>query len=265
MKEYNVKVFDPRINKLGEGIFWDSMKNKLVWVDIFDGLVFECDLRTNTTKTYETNDFASTAALWGDNKLIVSGQRNLYLFDRETGEKSTFLTLPNIPDTYRLNDGKTDDFGRFYVGSMNISGDEADGKLYRVLPDGQVKIMARGIGVSNGLCWSEDNETMYYIDSPTRQITVFDFDVMNGDIFEPRCFIDVAFSDGVPDGMTIDNNGMLWVAFYGGSAVYRINPDNAEILAVVHVPVEKATSCTFVGNTLYITSAGGGVYYTEIQ
>ena len=112
--------------------------------------------------------------------------------------------------------------------------------------------------VSNGMGWSPDNSLFYYIDSPTREVSVYDFDLSTGSINNKRRFISFTEEDGFPDGMTIDNDGRLWIAFWGGSKIMCVNPDSKAIEEVVNFPVSKVTSCAFGGekmDRLFITSA----------
>ena len=112
--------------------------------------------------------------------------------------------------------------------------------------------------VSNGMGWSPDNSLFYYIDSPTREVSVYDFDLSTGSINNKRRFISFSEEDGFPDGMTIDNEGRLWIAFWGGSKIMCVNTDSKAIEEVVSFPVSKITSCAFGGekmDQLFITSA----------
>jgi len=163
----------------------------------------------------------------------------------------------------RVNDGTCDRHGRFWAGTMAY--DEAApaglGKLYRLDPDLSVRTMVDGVSISNGIDWSPDDRLMYYIDSPTRRVNVFDFDLDDGAITNRRTLIHVDASVGFPDGMTVDANGDLWVAVWGGSRVVHYAPDGSE-RGMVRFPVSQTSSCAFGGadrRDLYVTSAARGI------
>jgi len=162
----------------------------------------------------------------------------------------------------RFNDGKPDCKGRLWIGTMHVIETEENretGTLYCFCNELNVFPRQRKVSVSNGLCWSLDNTKMYYIDSPLKEVYQYDFDVETGEISNRRVII--RFHDkkwGYPDGMTIDNEGMLWIACWEGACVTRWNPDTGEILSTIVVPAYKVTCVTFggeEGNTLYITTA----------
>ena len=176
--------------------------------------------------------------------------------------KSTNL-LKVLADTkegsgLRFNDGKCDPSGRFWVGSMDRKEKNKLGSLYSWNSIEGLVNREQGVTVSNGMGWSPDNSLFYYIDSPTREVSVYDFDLSTGSINNKRRFISFSEEDGFPDGMTIDNEGRLWIAFWGGSKIMCVNPDSKAIEEVVSFPVSKITSCAFGGekmDKLFITSA----------
>jgi sugar lactone lactonase YvrE len=156
-----------------------------------------------------------------------------------------------------MNDGKCDGAGRFWAGTM--SPERGDARLYRLDPDRSVRTMVEGVTCSNGLGWSLDERTMYYIDTPTRRIDAFDYDAPTGDISRRRTLIEVPREHGSPDGMALDESGCLWVAFWGGGAVRRYTPQGV-LDRTVEVDATNVTSCAFGGSDrseLYITTAGG--------
>lgn len=136
---------------------------------------------------------------------------------------------------------------------------EPSGSLYVLDPSGTVRKVLSGVTISNGIVWSLDNKFMYYIDSPTRKIMVFRFDLDKGELMNKAMDIDLSRHEGIPDGMTIDSEGYLWVAMYGGGRVLRIDPGKRVVIDEVDVPVSYTTSCTFGGGdglmSLYITTA----------
>jgi sugar lactone lactonase YvrE len=172
--------------------------------------------------------------------------------------------LPNN----RFNDGKCDPAGRFWAGTMDMDERGQRGSLYCLYPDGRVQKRLGNIGTSNGLAWSLDGSTMYYIDTPTSVVRAFDFEMETGRISNGRDIIRIPVSMGYPDGMSIDAEGMLWIALWGGGGVGRWNPFDGQLLEMVACPASQTTACAFGGralDTLYITSARHGLSEDQLQ
>ncbi len=183
-------------------------------------------------------------------------------------ERELVLADPVEPDdeTTRLNDVKTDRAGRLWGGTMAFDARADAGAFYRIDPDGAVTTVARPITISNGMEWSPDGSLMYYIDTATGRMDVFDFDLAAGSALNRRPFIHFDESLGNPDGMTIDAEGCLWVAFYDGWAVRRFSPAG-ELERSIAVPAARATSCAFGGpdlDLLYVTSARDGLSESQL-
>jgi sugar lactone lactonase YvrE len=167
---------------------------------------------------------------------------------------------PDDPDT-RLNDGKCDRAGRVWAGTMAHDARPRAGSLYRLEADGRVSRMFRAVSISNGIAWSPDNRTMYFIDSAAHGIDALDYNLETGTATRRRRIISIPSVLGLADGMTIDTDGYLWVAMYGGWVVHRYSPGGA-LDRVIRLPVSKVTSCIFGGDDLgdlYITSAASGL------
>ena len=178
-------------------------------------------------------------------------------------ETVTMLTDPEagIP-TNRFNDGKCDPAGRFWAGTMPISESGPVGALYVLESDGTTRKMLSEVSIANGIVWSLDAKTMYYIDTPTGRVDAFDYDLASGDISNRRTVITIPDGQGYPDGMTGDAEGMLWVAHWGGHCVTRWDPTTGELLDTIHVPAAQVTACAFGGpnlDELYITCARRGL------
>jgi sugar lactone lactonase YvrE len=158
-----------------------------------------------------------------------------------------------------MNDGACDRAGRFFAGTMAEDEATPAGALYRLDPDHVVTRLVAGVTVSNGIGWSPDERLMYYVDSPTRRVDVFDYDPATGAIEGRRPFASLPPGDAVPDGLTVDAEGGVWVALWGGSAVHRY--DRAGRLdRVLEIPSVNVTSCAFGGaglDQLYVTAAAG--------
>jgi sugar lactone lactonase YvrE len=155
-----------------------------------------------------------------------------------------------------MNEGDCDPDGRFYCGSMAYDETPGGGSLYRLDPSGTATVILTGVSISNGLTWSPDGGTAYYVDTSTHRIDAFDYDPDAG-LTNRRPVVHIAESDGAPDGLTIDTDGNLWVALWGGSAVRRYTPDGV-LTEHLPLPVTNVTACTFGGpnlDDLYITTS----------
>jgi sugar lactone lactonase YvrE len=169
----------------------------------------------------------------------------------------TVRTLPELwsDDGVRMNDGACDPDGRFYCGSMAYDARPGAGVLHRLDPDGSTHVVLHGVTISNGLEWSPDGARAFYADTPTQCVAVFAYDRETG-LHDGRPFAEVPEDAGAPDGLTVDAEGGVWVALYGGGAVRRYAPDGT-LDAVVELPTPKPTACTFGGHdlaTLFITT-----------
>lgn len=242
---------------LGEGPVWDEQDENLWWVDILSGCLMRYTPRTQTNKVFEIGEFIGASTLRKKGGLVLALQSGLYMFDESTGKKEK-ITDPE-PGLYgnRFNDGKCDPSGRFWAGTMAHDQSEKKGSLYRLNTDLSVDKVFSGVTISNGLAWDHEDGKFYYIDTPTMEIRSYDYDIATGELSGKSVIRVIDSEEGYPDGMTIDQEGFLWVALYAGSKVLRINPENGSTDFEVHLPVPKPTSCSFGGinlDMLYITT-----------
>ena len=242
---------------LGEGPVWH--RGRLIWVDIEGCTVMIHDPATSEDLKIPLPERVGCA--WpcaNSNRLIVGMQSGIAFLDPDGGNLTHIVDPePNLPHT-RFNDGKTDPLGRFWAGTMDMNENEPAGSLYML--DGEQSLTNQwpGVTVSNGLAWDPDGKTLYYIDSPTREVAAFDYDEASGALANRRVAVPIPAGEGFPDGMTIDAEGMLWIALWQGWGVVRYNPRTGERLEKIELPVEKVTSCCFGGtglDELYITTA----------
>lgn len=250
-------VLNPRC-ELGEGPLWDERQQCLYWVDIMPGKIHRYDPATGDHRLYSVGQMIGTIGLREQGGLVVAVQSGFAYFDLDT-ETLTAIhdPEPHMPQN-RFNDGKPSPDGGFFAGSMGLPVVDGAGALYYLSPQGDVKKVFDNTTISNGMAWSLDLKTMYYIDTIPRKVYAFDYDSTSGDISNPRVIFHVAEEYGFPDGMTIDTEGKLWIAHFNGSAVRRWDPETGEILETVTVPTPKVTCPTFGGenfDTLYITTA----------
>jgi sugar lactone lactonase YvrE len=249
-------VLDARA-RLGEGPVWDVRERVLYWVDIRAPAVHRLDPATGATHTWPMPEPIGAVALREADGLLVALRSGLHRLDHRTGALDLLCAPePDRPDN-RLNDGRCDRRGRFWVGSMNDRSRVPTGALYRVDVNGTCHRALDGITVPNSLAWSPDGRTMYFADTPTRVIRAFDFDPASGVPSRPRVFSTVPDGAGYPDGATVDADGFLWSANWDGWQVTRYAPDGRRD-KVVPLPVQRPTSCAFGGerlDVLYVTSA----------
>ena len=251
----------------GEGPIWDAAADELVWVDITAGLVRRSRVSGDDVldvaahRGGDTVGFVVPAAAggWvlgaggGITRLTADGEASV-LIDL-TGEGGS----EELGGT-RMNDGGCDRAGRFFGGTMAFDERPGAGTLHRLDLDGTVRTVLDGLTVSNGLGWSPDDRTVYLSDSGAAVVWAFDYDLDAGTFGQRRVLLDLTEDpDGVADGLTVDDEGCLWTALWGGGQVRRCSPDG-ELLAVVDVPgVQNTTSCAFVGDLLVISTSAHGL------
>jgi len=258
IETYTANIVIDAKAKLGEGPSWDQRFQRLFWVDIEGFQLHIYDPSTCTDRTIEVGEHIGAVVPYLKNKVIVALISGLYCLDIETGAKVLIHDPEEGKLGNRFNDGKCDPTGRFLAGTMSLNGEHAQGALYSLSTKGNVSLLVDKASISNGLAWSADHRTMYYIDTPTLEVVSFDYDVAQGTIRNKQLVARLDESEGYPDGMTIDAEGMLWVARWGGKRVSRIHPAHGEVIAEVSLPVNCVTSCAFGGehlDELYITTA----------
>lgn len=237
---------------LGEGPVWDARSSTLRWVDIEPGEVHRFDPASGVDTFFEVGEAVGTVAVRAAGGLVLATKSGLYTCLDNGGRRAV---LHEVDTAGRFNDGKADPWGRFWAGTM-VEGTDGAGALYRLDPDHSLHRVLTGVTISNGLGWSPDGRTMYYIDTTARGVDAFDHDPSTGELTARRRLIDV--ERGWPDGMTVDADGCLWVALWDGWGVRRYAPDG-RLLTTVEVPARRVTSCAFGGSALYITTARTGL------
>jgi sugar lactone lactonase YvrE len=230
--------------ELAEGPRWDAAGRRLLWVDIERG------------ELYVNGRATPVGARVGACAPTDSGDVLLALEDRLALLSGKTLVHFPWPAGVRANDGACDPQGRFWVGSMALDQRPGAAALYRW--DGvELVQQLEGLTISNGIGWSPDETRMYFIDTPTKRVDVFDYD---GEIHDRRTF--AAIDRGSPDGLALDDEGCIWVALYGGGAVQRFTPDGA-LDRTVEIPATNVTACCFYGSSLVVTG-DGRVWVTDV-
>lgn len=250
----DVEVVTDLRAELGEGPVWDARIGRVVWVDIVGRGVHVTDPSTGATETIDTPSHVGAIVPRAAGGYVAALQDGFWIVG--DGPPRRLAHVPENGPDLRFNDGKCDPAGRFWAGSMSYDSATPAAALHRLDHDGMVTNMLDGITISNGLAWSADATTMFYIDTPTRQIEAFSFDAAAGEISERRTIVELPPDLGYPDGMTIDAEDGLWVACWSGGAVRRYV--DGKLDHVIEMPVSQPTSCAFGGpdlDELYITSA----------
>ncbi|OYX16094.1 MAG: regucalcin [Algoriphagus sp. 32-45-6] len=235
---------------LGEGPLWIAQLGCFFWVDIEKGNLHRYHL---ATEKLEIRHFPHRLAVVLEGqigKLILGLDRKLVRYDWETEVIEELCEVESDLILNRFNDGKVDPKGRIWIGTLSTLFTEGAGSLYRIGPDLQPKVQLTNLTISNGMAWTADQQTFYFIDTPTKKIQEFAFDPESGAIEFRRIAVEISEGLGFPDGMCIDREGMLWVAHYAGSGVYRWNPNTGQLLDKIELPVPHVTSCCFGGENL---------------
>lgn len=244
--------------ELGEGPLWDEREGVLYWVDILGATLNRYDPKTNTNQSFDVGQHVGTVVLDESGGILLAVKDGFARFDPVTETLAILATPEAQIEGNRFNDGKADPAGRFWAGTMAYDGTPHAGSLYCLDTDGTVRKQESDVTISNGIVWTPDHKTMYYIDSPSHVVTAFDYDKATGTISNGRIVIKVPEHMGLPDGMAIDTKGHLWIAHWGYGAVICWNPTTGEKMHEIKVPASHTTACAFGGDdfrTLYITTA----------
>ncbi len=246
--------------QLGEGPVWVEREQALYWVDIHGRLIHRRALADGALTRWETPYRIGSLVPRASGGFISGTDRGLALIDPELGRYDLFANPEADLPTNRFNDGKTDRQGRFWAGTMDDSEKAAQGALYRIDPDLGWTRVDDGYRVCNGPAFSPDGRILYHTDSARQVIYAFDLDEA-GEASNRRDFARFGSGDGYPDGMTVDSEGCLWVAFWDGWCLRRLSPEG-KVISRLEVPVQRPTSCAFAGpdlDHLFITSARVGL------
>ncbi len=244
-------------NHHGEGVFWNPEDGRVWWTDIDGRALWSYDPVSGASDSYPMPDRVSCFAHRADGTLIAAFADRISLVDLDGGNERKICDFePGNPDT-RTNDGKTDRQGRFLVGGMNEATGEANSTVIRIEHDLSVTELLSGVSCANSACFSPDGATMYFADTPDREILAFDYPTDTSRPTNRRVHASFADEPGLPDGSCVDAEGGVWNAEWEGRRVVRVAPDGT-IDRIVEVPVWKPTCCAFGGpdlDTLFITTS----------
>jgi sugar lactone lactonase YvrE len=246
---------------LGEGPAWDEKTQTLYWLDILEKRIY-----AGTELLTQVDEFIGCLAPCKNGHLILGKRASFVEFDPVLSQQTVLVTLDESA-TNRVNDGKCDPAGRFLAGTMDMNEKDPTGSFYSF--DGaSTRTLFRDVTISNGMAWSPDYKTFYYIDTPTCEVRAYDYDVKTGEIANRRRAFEVPKSLGWADGMTSDVEGNLWIAMWGGAQVTRWDPRTGQLLEQISVPALQSSCPVFGGkdrNELYVTSARKGMSEADLN
>ncbi|MGA2269622.1 MAG: SMP-30/gluconolactonase/LRE family protein [Bryobacteraceae bacterium] len=254
-----IKVAVATHDSLGESPVWDSKCGCLYWADITGRLVHQWHPASDTRRSWALEEKVGSIGLRASGGLVLALRSGIGLFDISDASCTFLVRLHADQPDMRFNDGRCDAAGCFWVGSMNDRTCGPEGSLYRFDPQHRLQEKLSGICIPNSLCWAPDGRTMYFSDSRQGVIWAFGVD-RAGEIGSRRVFATIT-PPGVPDGATVDCEGFVWCALYGGWSVARFAPDG-RLDRITRLPVQQPTSCAFGGpdlDTLYVTTARQGL------
>lgn len=271
MSSVKVECAVNRSALIGEGPIWEESEQTLLFVDILGKTIHRWSLTTNQTTSLQTDDQVGFAVPAAGGGYVAGVGRSFSAVDWSTGTVTSLATVDEDKPQNRLNDGKVDPAGRLFAGTMGFEEKPAQvqrkqGSLFSLDSQLQVHKHFDQVDISNGLDWSLDGRLFFYVDSLKKTVDVFDYNLVTGLMSNRRVVYELQQDEGLPDGLTLDSDGRLWVACYNGGRVITIDPQTGVRLQTVSLPVTKTTSCCFGGphySDLYVTSASLGLSQSE--
>jgi sugar lactone lactonase YvrE len=243
---------------LGESPAWDAAAGELVWVDIMAGVVHRFDPARGLDRSFAVGQPVGAAVPRRGGGVVLALRDGFAVVDGDDGGSLRWLaSVERDNPRTRMNDAACDSAGRLWAGSMDMEEREPLGSLYRFAPESEPVAVLDALTISNGLGWSPEGGVFYHIDSPRLGVEAFDFEPREGTLSGRRRLLSIEPGAGEPDGLTVDAEGCIWVALWGGSSVRRYRPDG-QLVGVLELPVTRVTSCVFGGaelETLYVTTA----------
>ncbi|MGB6117800.1 MAG: SMP-30/gluconolactonase/LRE family protein [Mesorhizobium sp.] len=253
----SIDVLVDRADQLGETPLWCDRTAKLWWLDIEKPKLQSYDPSTGAHEIIDLpGTFAGTQALTGTGERLLVEDLTLYARNLETGARKDIVSVDAGLDN-RLNDGRVDARGRFWVGTMDNQLHRPNGSLYRIDPDGSATVIDRDVVVSNGIAFSPDGRTLYFTDTRRHLAYAYDLDLDDGVVINRRVFADHTATGERPDGACVDVDGCIWMAFFAGGRIVRHRPDGT-VDRTVRMPVTNPTCLCFGGadlKTLFVTTA----------
>ncbi len=261
----NINIVWPGRAALGESATWNHIEKKLYWIDITKGRINCLDVATGENDYVQVTGVLGTVVARAKGGVLATLANNVIALDFASQKIEILATVfPASRDDLRMNDGKCDSRGRFWIGVATTK-KYGHGGLYRYDADGTLTTMEKDVIFSNGLTWSPDNKKFYHVDTAKFCIYEYDFDLDKGTINNRSILFKLEGATNKPDGLTIDRAGFLWLAIYDGGKIIRLRPDG-KIDKTIDLPVKRPTSCIFGGNnedTLFVTSCSRDLHEKE--
>ncbi|WP_299533607.1 SMP-30/gluconolactonase/LRE family protein [Ulvibacterium sp.] len=268
MKIANARLLLDSRSVLGEGPVWDWKKQHLLWVDIEGNSLLFFNPNDSKQKQWTFDGMLGAAVPVENGTVLLALESGLATFNLDNEELIRLPVLKNSNPEMRYNDGKVDPNGNFWIGSMCKNAAQKMGNLYRVDTLMNTTQHIADTSISNGMAWTSDQKTFYYIDTTAYEVWRYGYDIATSEITNKQVAFSIPRDFGGPDGMSIDSEDMLWIAHWGGNCVRRWNPNTGEVLEQVDVEAPHVTSCCFGGNdlkTLYITTARSGLSQNQLE
>lgn len=257
----NTHLFYQSTNITGEGATWLSNLSLFLWVDIEGQTVYWCNPKhMDSVSSHHFDAMVSSIVPYKSGKVLLFLQNRIIAFNPLTQEEELLLSLPFMDSQLRPNDVKASPDGRLFMGVIHLTDHDSTGALYRIDHDLSIHKVLNHQSVPNGMVWNAASDTMYYVDSFRHCIECYSYCQETGEIDYRGVAVSIPEEMGVPDGMTIDSLGNLWVAHWGGFGVYVWNPLTGKLIDKINLPVPNVASCTFDDNgRLFITTARAGL------
>lgn len=252
----------------GENPMWDAASQRLHYIDNSGQKVHSYDPASGSVRTFDMPDVITTLVLREGGGAVVTLRTGIHFFDLESGALELVSPLSD-PPAFVFNDGKVDSRGRFVIGAStaNFADPGPDGGLFRFDPDRTLTRLDGGIHFSNSPCWSPDGKTFYFSDSWLRTTYAYDYDVETGSVSNRRPFVNTSDLGGLPDGATVDADGLYWVAVYGGGKIAAYRADGT-LARTVDMPVKLVSSVMFGGCDLdrfFVTTIEHGALGERVE
>jgi sugar lactone lactonase YvrE len=245
-------------NEAGESPHWHAESKTYYWADIVDSHIFKFSTEDKLLQKIPVNIPLTGLGVREAGGLILASKSGLYIVDPEFSDFRFLMDPEQDKPNVRFNDGLVDPLGRYWAGTLNeVDITSPDGSLYCLTPDGTLSTLDTQLKGPNGMGWSPDHKVMYLADSFAQCIYAYDFDIVQGKISNRRIFAEIPPENGMPDGLTVDSQGFIWNAHWGGWRVTRYDPEG-NIEREIKLPVKNVTSCIFGGENLselFITTA----------
>ena len=247
---------------------WHVKRESCFWTDIHNGLLYEMNWKSQEVTQWDISLPVSLVMENYDGDLVLAVKGGIVKFNIATECFTWLVKMDHEFNNMRCNDGACDINGQLWIDEMDMDCKDGKGAVYHIDKKMTLNKVISKVTIPNGICWSRANDKMYFIDTPTRSVCAYRFDKINGEIEFEKVVINTPEDLGLPDGMNIDAEGMLWIAMYGGSCVLRYNPDNGLLLQSISIPVPHVTNCCFVGkdlDQLMVTTARENLSPTELE